>query len=206
MAFFTFNKAPVISDENITQEWSQLVLNMGNKGEELLKRIAQKLQEQNLPLVTLMREEATLGSSNNRYNFVSVKHEKYPDYKVWIGAIDRMGQLKVSWFLVVALPNIVTAKMRAINRDSRGGKPKELRLEQRLGRMLGAKLTEKMTGKPTPVRVRPDELTMDDKEEYGVFMSLVHQAVTGSLEETMNELNLDFSKVDTHTEGFVNLS
>src|SRR3989344_1702594 len=105
MAFFSFNKAPEIRDENITQEWSQLVLQMGNKGEDLLKKVAQKIQELNLPLVTLMREEATLGSSNNRHNFVSVKHEKYPDYKVWIGAIDRMGQLKVYWFSVVTLPN-----------------------------------------------------------------------------------------------------
>jgi len=171
MGFFSFNKAPTINDDNIVQEWSQLVLQMGNKGEELLKKIAQKIQELNLPLVALMREEATLGNSDNRYNFVSVKHEKYPDYKVWVGAIDRMGQLKVSWFLVVTLPNIITAKMRALNRGNRT-EPKKLRMEQRLGRMLGAKLTEKMTGKPTPVRVRPHELTMDDKEEYGVFVSL----------------------------------
>ncbi|MEK7610235.1 MAG: hypothetical protein AAB468_00565 [Patescibacteria group bacterium] len=206
MGLFSFNKAPEIRDENIAQEWSQLVLQMGNRGEELLKRIAHKIQELNLPLVTLMREEATLGSSNNRYNFVSVMHEKYPDYKVWIGAIDRMGQLKVSWFLVVKLPNVITAKMRDLNRASRGGKERVLRPGQRLGRMLGAKLSEKITGKPTPVRVRPDELTMDDKEEYGVFMSLIHQATTSSLGEMMNELNLDFTKVDTHTEGFVNLS
>ena len=116
-----------------------------------------------------------------------------------------MGQLKVSWFLTVTLPNVVTAKMRALNRGN-STEPKKLRMEQRFGRMLGAKLTEKISGKPTPVRVRPDEMTMDDKEEYGVFMSLVHQAVTGSLEEMMSSLNLDFSKVDTHSEGFLNLS
>ena len=205
MAFFSFNTAPVIKDENIVQEWSQLVLQMGNKGEELLKSVAAKIQELNMPLVTLVRKEATLGKSDNRYEFVSVKHDKYPDYEVWIGAIDRMGQLKVSWFLTVTLPNVVTAKMRALNRGN-STEPKKLRMEQKFGRMLGAKLTEKISGKPTPVRVRPDEMTMDDKEEYGVFMSLVHQAVTGSLEEMMSSLNLDFSKVDTHSEGFLNLS
>jgi len=205
MAFFSFNKAPVIKDENIVQEWSQLVLQMGNKGEELLKSVAAKIQELNMPLVTLVRKEATLGKSDNRYEFVSVKHDKYPDYEVWIGAIDRMGQLKVSWFLTVTLPNVVTAKMRALNRGN-STEPKKLRMEQKFGRMLGAKLTEKISGKPTPVRVRPDEMTMDDKEEYGVFMSLVHQAVMGSLEEMMSSLNLDFSKVDTHSEGFLNLS
>jgi len=205
MSFFSFNKVPTINDDNIVQEWSQLVLQMGNKGEELLKKVAQKIQELNMPLVTLARKEATLGNSDNRYEFVAVKHEKYPDYEVWIGAIDRMGQLKVSWFLTAALPNIITAKMRALNRGGRT-EPKRKRFEQRLGKMLAQKLNEKISGKPTPVRVRPDELTMDDKEEYGVFVSLIHQTVTGSLEEMMNSLNLDFSKVDTHSEGFLNLS
>ena len=205
MSFFNLSRTPSIDEDKIVQEWSQLVLQMGNKGEELLKRITQKLQELNMPLVALMRKEATLGNSSNRNEFVSVKHEKYPDYEVWIGAIDRMGQLKVSWFLTVALPNIITAKMRAINRGGRT-EPKKLRLSQKLGKMLAQKLNEKISGKPTPIHVRPDEMTMDDKEEFGVFMSLIHQATTGSLEEMMNGLNLDFSKVDTHTEGFLNLS
>ncbi len=204
MAFFSFNRTPVIKDDNIVQEWSQLVLKMGNKGEELLKRVAHKIQELNIPLVTIMRKEATLGNSNNRYEFVSVKHEKYPDYEVWIGAIDRMGQLKVSWFLTVALPNIITAKMRALNRGT-STEPKRQRSSKILGRMLAQKINEKIYGGFVPIRVRPDEMTMDDKEEFGVFMSLVHQAATSSLEEMMNELNLDFTKVDTHTDGFLNL-
>ena len=201
-----FDRTPTIEEDNIVEEWSQLVLQMGEKGEELLKSIITKLQRQNIPLVTLARKEAHLGkSSSNKYEFISVKHEKYPDYEVWIGAIPRAGQLKVSWFLTVRLPNVVTAKMRAINRGSRT-KPKRLRMEQRLGKMLAQKINEKIAGKPVPIRVRPDEMTMDDKEEFGVFMSLIHQASLDSLEEMMNELNLDFSKVDKHTEGFFNLS
>ena len=203
MAFFSLSRTPVIEEDKIVQEWSQLVLQMGNKGAELLKRVEQKIQELNLPNTTLMRKEATLGHNNNRNEFVSIKHDKYPDYEVWIGAIDRMGQLKVSWFLTVSLPNVVTARMRALNKDSHGDKPQ--RLSRQLGKMLGAKMSEKLSGKPTPVRVRPDDMTMDDKEEFGVFMSLIHQATTASLEEAMNDLNLDFSKVNTHSEGFLNL-
>jgi len=206
MSFFSFNKTPSIDEDKIVQEWSQLVLQMGNKGEELLKSVARKIQELNMPNVTILRKEATLGQSNNRYEFVSVKHEKYPDYEVWIGAIERAGQLKVSWFLTVALPNIITAKMRAINQASRGGKPRRLRFEQKLGKMLAQKINEKIAGKPVPIRVRPDDMTMDDKEEFGVYMTLIHQAVLTSLEEMMNDLNLDFSKVDKHSEGFLNLS
>lgn len=205
MSFFSFNKAPTISDDNIVQEWSQLVLSMGNKGEELLKRVTQKIQELNMPNTTLVRKEATLGNSSNRYEFVSVKHEKYPDYEVWIGAIDRMGQLKVSWFLTVALPNIVTAKMRALNRGT-SAEPKRERSSKILGKMLAQKINMKIHGGFVPIRVRPDEMTMDDKEEFGVYMSLVHQAILSGLQEIMNDLNLDFTKVDKHSEGFLNLS
>lgn len=205
MSFFSFNKAPTISDENIVQEWSQLVLGMGNKGEELLKKVAQSIQNLNMPNTTLVRKEATLGNSNNRYEFVCVKHEKYPDYDVWVGAIDRMGQLKVSWFLTVALPNIITAKMRSLNRGT-SVEPKRERSSKILGKMLAQKINMKIHGGFVPIRVRPDEMTMDDKEEFGVYMSLVHQAVLGSLQEIMSDLNLDFTKVDKHSEGFLNLS
>ena len=205
MSFFSFNKAPTISDDNIIQEWSQLVLGMGNKGEEFLKKVAQSIQSLNMPNTTLARKEATLGNSNNRYEFVSVKHEKYPDYEVWIGAIERMGQLKVSWFLTVALPNIVTAKMRALNRGNRT-EPKRERSSKILGKMIAQKINMKIQGGFVPIRVRPDEMTMDDKEEFGVYISLIHQNVLGSLQEIMSDLNLDFTKVDKHSEGFLNLS
>lgn len=49
MSFFSFNKAPSIDEDKIVQEWSQLVLQMGNRGEELLKSIAAKIQELNMP-------------------------------------------------------------------------------------------------------------------------------------------------------------
>lgn len=210
-----FNKTPTIEEDAIVEEWSQLVLGMGNKGEELLKRVAQKIQELNMPNVTLLRKEARLGQSNNRYEFVSIKHDKYPDYELWIGAIDRAGQLKASWFLTISLPNTISAKMRAINQASKN--PTGIRevdkmlnkpsgLIKQLGRMAGNKLSEKISGKPRPIRVRPEDMTMDDKEEFGVFMTLAHQAVLSGLEEVMNDLNLDFSKVDKHSQGFLNLS
>ena len=49
-------------------------------------------------------------------------------------------------------------------------------------------------------------MTMDDKEELGAYVDLIHKTVLDKLEVMMNELNLDFSKVDKHTEGFFNLS
>ena len=211
-----FNKTPSIEEDKIIEEWSQLVLGIGGRGEELLKSIARKIQEMNLPDVTLLRKEATLGkadslSGNKAREFVTIKHLRYPDYELWIGAIDRAGQLKVSWYLTVALPGGITGRLRAINKAQRDALPAPLKsfslLPKMLGKMAAQKLTEKITGKPAPIRVRPEDMSMDDKEELGTYMTLVHQqAVLASLEEMMNNLNLDFSKVDKHSQGFLNLS
>ena len=211
-----FNKTPSIEEDKIIEEWSQLVLGIGGKGEELLKSIARKIQEMNLPDVTLLRKEATLGkadslSGNKARDFVTMKHLRYPDYELWIGAIDRAGQLKVSWYLTVALPGGITGRLRAINKAQRDALPAPLKsfslLPKMLGKMAAQKLTEKITGKPAPIRVRPEDMSMDDKEELGTYITLVHQqAVLAGLEEMMNNLNLDFSKVDKHSQGFLNLS
>ena len=210
-----FNKTPSIEEDKIIEEWSQLVLGIGGKGEELLKSIARKIQEMNLPDVTLLRKEATLGkadslSGNKARDFVTMKHLRYPDYELWIGAIDRAGQLKVSWYLTVALPGGITGRLRAINKAQRDALPAPLKsfslLPKMLGKMAAQKLTEKITGKPAPIRVRPEDMSMDDKEELGTYITLVHQAVLAGLEEMMNDLNLDFSKVDKHSQGFLNLS
>ena len=207
--------ASVINENNIVEEWSQIILGMGGKGEELLKSIAAKLQAQNMPDVVFVRKEASLGQSNytlgdKRYEFVTMRHERYPDYEMFIGAIDRAGQLKVSWYLTVALPGRVMGKLRAINKADRDAMPRALRapqmLSKTLGRMLAQKINERGEGKPVPIRVRPEDMTMDDKEELGAYITTAHNVVLAALEEMMNGLNLDFTKVDKHTEGFLNLS
>ncbi len=210
-----FSKTPSIEEDKIVEEWSQLVLGIGGKGEELLKSISGKLQELNLPNITFARKEATLGKaepfSGNKREFISMKHDRYRDYELWIGAIDRAGQLKVAWYLTVELPDKIRGKIRALDRQSKDMIPSALRapnvLAKKLGAALGAKLTEKITGKPAGLRnVHPEDMTMDDKEELGAYITTAHNVVLAALEELMNDLNLDFSKVDKHTEGFLNLS
>ena len=207
--------ASVINEGNIVEEWSQIILGMGGKSEEFLKSVAAKLQAQNLPDVVFIRKEASLGQSNytlgdKRYEFVTMRHERYPDYEMFIGAIDRAGQLKISWYLTVALPGRIMGKLRAINKADRDAMPRALRapqmLAKTLGRKLAQKINEKAAGKPVPIRVRPEDMTMDDKEELGAYITTAHNVVLAELEELMNDLNLDFSKVDKHTEGFLNLS
>lgn len=199
------SRTATISEENTVQEWSQLLLGMGGRGDELMKTIVRKIQEINIPDAIVARKQGRLGNSDTLREYISVIHNRYPDFEFWIGAIDRAGQLKLSWYLTEAIRNRVTQTMINLNRGGRS-EPKKLRSSQRLGRELGRRLTERITGEKTPARVSSHQMTMDDHEEFGAYMTIVHQAVLAGLEEIMNELHLDFTKVDKHTEGFLNLS
>lgn len=43
-------------------------------------------------------------------------------------------------------------------------------------------------------------------EELSAFVTLVHNAIKDAVKQVMSEMNLDFTKVDTHTRGFLNIS
>ena len=43
-------------------------------------------------------------------------------------------------------------------------------------------------------------------EELSAFVSIVHESLKEAVKQLMSEKNLDFTKVDTHTKGFLNIS
>lgn len=50
------------------------------------------------------------------------------------------------------------------------------------------------------------DLDLFDMEEMSAYATLVHEAIKGTVEDLMKGLNLDFTKVNTHTRGFLNIS
>lgn len=50
------------------------------------------------------------------------------------------------------------------------------------------------------------QLDIFQTEELSAFVTLVHEALKGATSDSMKELSLDFTKVDTHTHGFLNIS
>src|SRR3989338_6501637 len=43
-------------------------------------------------------------------------------------------------------------------------------------------------------------------EELSAFVTIVHESLKEAVKQVMTEMNLDFTKVDTHTRGFLNIS
>jgi hypothetical protein len=50
------------------------------------------------------------------------------------------------------------------------------------------------------------ELDIFKTEELSAFVTIVHQSLKDAVKQVMTEMNLDFTKVDTHTRGFLNIS
>ena len=50
------------------------------------------------------------------------------------------------------------------------------------------------------------ELDIFKTEELSAFVTTVHQSLKEAVKQVMSENNLDFTKVDTHTHGFLNIS
>jgi hypothetical protein len=50
------------------------------------------------------------------------------------------------------------------------------------------------------------ELDIFKTEELSAFVSIVHESLKEAVKQVMNEMKLDFTKVDTHTHGFLNIS
>ena len=50
------------------------------------------------------------------------------------------------------------------------------------------------------------ELGLFKTEELSAFVTIIHEALKSAVSDSMKELNLDFTKVDTHTRGFLNIS
>jgi len=50
------------------------------------------------------------------------------------------------------------------------------------------------------------ELDIFKTEELSAFVTIVHQSLKDAVKQVMSEFNLDFTKVDTHTRGFLNIS
>lgn len=120
-----------------------------------------------------------------------------PQFIFIVGSWDYGDRLSVSWYVVLNVPGAVLG-VDYIKVDgkfqTRGG----LHLAPR---MWWRKRKSKKGG-----WVLPENMNMLDEEELENFMSLVRSIVEDELKNMMKSLDLDFSKVDMKSRGFVNIA
>lgn len=209
-------KTPVIEEDRIVQEWSAYIDGGHGRGERVLQEIERGIKEAKIPDISLNRKQAYFGrkesfEDRNKRDVLSVVIPQYRDFEILISAIDRAGQLKVSWFILDIQGNLVK-RIAALNAATDASLPfskftrSQSRSSKKAGRWLARKINERLTGSPGVTKVRAHEMTLDDKENFGAYVSGVHHAVLTTVQQVMTELDQDFSKVDTKSQGFLNIS
>jgi len=208
-------KTPVIKEDRIIQEWSAYIDGGHGRSEKVLQEIERNIKEAKIPDISLNRKQAYFGEKvhfedRNKHDVLSVVIPQYRDFEMLVSAINRANQLKVSWFILDIQGNLVK-KIAALNTMDAGMPMSGFthapsRLSKKLGQKLARKINERLTGSPGVTKVRAHEMTLDDKENFGAYISSVHQAVLVTVQQVMTELDQDFTKVDTKSQGFLNIS
>ena len=174
-----------ITEEKVLDEWTALVTNAASKSDQTMEKLARAIHAQKIPNITISKKEIRLGRDPRP--FLVVEHSFLKGYYMYVAALAYGEErLNVVWYLVLDTPEIAAARRNArlgvgdpmawMNRFSRGG----------YNRVLN--------------------MSILDKLELSNYVSLVHQIVVDEVKTLMDELNLDFSKVNTTTKGFLNLS
>ena len=169
-----------LSNENIIERWFASIGGAENQGEELEREFVKKVESAGIPGLSLARKSLTADFSG-------------------FFKITRGGLSKPREFIEVTHEKlqgyVIYAGTRAYGKQLLASwylVADEKKLPH-WARMAGG-------------MINMMKLDLFETEELSAFTTLVHSAFTEAAEEMMNGLHLDFSKVDTHTKGFLNLS
>lgn len=178
-----------ISTDKVKDQWSAMIDKAKGRGDELLERVARLVKENNIPNVQLANRSLSIDRAES-HPFLVVSNDRFKGYEMAIGAYDYGDRLNVMWYLIFDSPEHVESREAA----SRGRA-----VHDNISFNWRIKAGEEGY-------VAPEKLSMLAKQELTNYVSIVHQILKDEVEQMMDGLNLDFSKVDTHTRGFTNLS
>ena len=175
-----------ITEEKTIDEWVALVNGAASKCDKTMEKLARAIQAEKIPNITISKKEIKLGRDPRP--FLVIEHSFLKGYYMYVAALaygeDR---LNVVWYLVLGTPEISAGRQQA----RRGG------LEDP---------TTWMNNIFTGGFNRVMNMSILDKLELTNYVTLVHGVVVDTTRELMKEQNLDFSKINTQTKGFLKLS
>ena len=175
-----------ITEEKTIDEWVALINGAASKCDKTMEKLARAIQAEKIPNISISKKEIKLGRDPRP--FLVIEHNFLKGYYMYVAALaygeDR---LNVVWYLVLDTPEISAARKKA----RRGG------IEVP---------TTWMNNIFTGGFNRVMNMSILDKLELTNYVTLVHGVVVDTTRELMKEQNLDFSKINTQTKGFLKLS
>jgi hypothetical protein len=176
----------------IIEQWFILVEGAQGKGEHLNKEVSRILTELAVPYLKLGNKDVSLGRWGRTRKFLITDNDYLKGYRVFIGTNDYGRQLSVSWYLTLET-NILTQMSAAAAKNFFYAII-----------FFPILLVAKVCG--FKFYTIPERMDLFDQEELRAYITTVHGTVKTATEGLMKSLDLDFSKVDTKSKGFFNIS
>lgn len=201
--------------DKVVERWSAIIEGAQGKGEELFRITAKKIEDSKVPNIKIGKHEVSpqkRGSGKLR-PFLVIGHDRFHEYEMFVGVQDYGNYLSVYWYLAGEPTRIPRAlglwqSANSATVQATGGRGSILGLTVAI-----MNLTLGLTGKvfnrvkdAAKGHVSTEDMDLFDTEELSVFVTIGHHAVLDAVEDIMNGLNLDFSKVERKSRGFLNIS
>lgn len=187
-----------LKKRHVIERWSTLFIGMQGRGKEIFRRTGDTLKELNTPRVNLVEREVAptfiKKLQGKQRTFLIASNDYLKGYKMYLGAMDYGEQLFLSWYL--------TEKPRILERMVQF-----MRLHWLLAYLLfffylPLRLLQRIMEKTAS----PSTMDLFDLEELTAYITSVHHAFLEAIEVVAQNLKLDFTKVDTKSSGFFNIT
>lgn len=175
-----------IKEENTVEQWFAAITGASGKSEELLRDFNKRVEEVAIPGISLSWVELFPASGMG-------------------GALKGMfkGQSRGRKFVMIRNANLEGYVIYVGSKDYGNQLLVSWYLVADKHKVsVKSKMIERTTGHAVDFM----DLDLFDMEEMSAYAALVHESIKGAVEDLMKGLNLDFTKVDTHTRGFLNIS
>lgn len=184
----------IFNQERVMDQWSTLIDGANGDGEKVIAETILEIERVDAPNIHITRKEVRPGHGfiSKRREFLVAEHRIFDTYDMYIGARDYGKQLFVSWYLVAEPMSF----MRLFRRSPIGALLK-------LPFLIFGSMFSKAQGGTGELFSR---LNLFDNEELTAYVTTVHHALLESVKEVVENRRLDFTKIDTKTRGFLNIS
>jgi hypothetical protein len=187
---------PKLKEDEVVEQWSVLIEGAQGKGSEFYQMIKDRLAELNPPALDVSAKD--LYSSfikrlqGDKKTFLLIQSKNFNGYILNVCAQNYGNQLLIAWYLI----------QRPSKLSQFLDKLPDLLLTVLLPLWLFLRLIEKIVIR----KVLLEKMDIFDRLELTAFATTIHHAVTHASELIGNTVGFDFSKVDLHSRGFLNIT
>ncbi|MFZ3020479.1 MAG: hypothetical protein WA051_03145 [Minisyncoccia bacterium] len=183
-----------IPQDKVVERWAGLIKGAQGQGERVLKDAVRRIEELNAPHIHASRRKLWSGPGffTTGREFVVVEHKVLDTHDMYIGARDYGDQLLVVWYLAEE----PVSWLRWFKRNP----VRALILWPLL--LIARAFSHFKSGTGTLW----NQLNLFDQEELTAYITTVHHSVLEAVKAMTEAERLDFTKVDSKTRGFLNIT